>query len=189
MRRPRNGRFGDRERGQALVEFAVIVPVFMLLVFGLFDVGRAVYVNSVLSQAAREAARLGSTEAGWVGVPNPGCVGDRSAITSSNPGAHVCPANVTELKNHIVDAANGMAVSVGSIDVHISCNAGTVVDPAPTGAWTDATDDVGNACAVAGSTGDLVSVRVTHDYQPITPIISSLIGTPSLSGSASMVIN
>ena len=64
---------------------ALLITAF----FGLFDVGRAVYVNSVLSQAAREGARLGSTEAVWVAVPNAGCVSSRSAITSSNPGAHV----------------------------------------------------------------------------------------------------
>ena len=50
--------------GQALVEFALILPVFLLLLFGLIDVGRYVYMNTVLSQAAREGARLGAAEAG-----------------------------------------------------------------------------------------------------------------------------
>ncbi len=180
---------GERERGQALVEFAVILPIFLLIVFGVFDVGRAVYVNSVLSQAAREGARLGATEAGWVGVPDAGCVADKSAITSSNPGAHVCPATTAALKAHIGEAVNGMAVSVGAIDVYISCNDGSVGDPVPSGAWTDGAAEAGNACTTAASTGDVVSVRVSHVYQPITPIIGSLLGTPSLSGSATMIIN
>ena len=49
-------------RGQALAEFALVLPIFALLVFGLIDVGRAVYVNNAASQAAREGARWGSVQ-------------------------------------------------------------------------------------------------------------------------------
>jgi Flp pilus assembly protein TadG len=51
-----------RSRGQALVEFALVLPIFLLLVFGLFDLGRVVYVNNALSEAAREGARWGSVQ-------------------------------------------------------------------------------------------------------------------------------
>ena len=51
-----------QDGGQTLVEFALVVPIFMLVIFGRFDVGRAVYANSVLSQGAREGARLAATE-------------------------------------------------------------------------------------------------------------------------------
>jgi Flp pilus assembly protein TadG len=53
----------NRSRGQALVEFALTVPIFFLLLFGLIDLGRAVYVNNSMSQAAREAGRWGSVQA------------------------------------------------------------------------------------------------------------------------------
>lgn len=53
----------DRTRGQAMVEFALVVPIFFLLVFGLIDLGRAVYVNNAMSQAAREGGRWGSVQA------------------------------------------------------------------------------------------------------------------------------
>lgn len=48
----------NRDRGQALVEFALIVPIFLLILFGIFDVGRAIYAFNTINQAAREAARL-----------------------------------------------------------------------------------------------------------------------------------
>ena len=48
--------------GQALVEFALVLPIFLLLLFGLIDVGRLVYVSNAFNQAAREAARYGSVE-------------------------------------------------------------------------------------------------------------------------------
>lgn len=58
----RQDRGQEKSRGQALVEFALIVPIFLLLFFGLIDVGRAVYVNNSLAEAAREGARWGSVQ-------------------------------------------------------------------------------------------------------------------------------
>ena len=45
-------------KGQALVEFALIFPIFVLILFGLFDVGRAVFAYNTLSNAARQGARV-----------------------------------------------------------------------------------------------------------------------------------
>ncbi|HYI67022.1 MAG TPA: TadE family protein [Candidatus Limnocylindrales bacterium] len=45
-------------RGQSLVEFGLILPIFVLILVGLFDVGRAVYAYNTLNNAAREAGRL-----------------------------------------------------------------------------------------------------------------------------------
>jgi Flp pilus assembly protein TadG len=53
----------ERGRGQALVEFALVFPLLLLLVFGLIDLGRLVYANNALSEAAREGARYGSVQA------------------------------------------------------------------------------------------------------------------------------
>jgi hypothetical protein len=53
---------------QALVEFALAITVFMLLVLGTFDVARAYMAYTVVANAAREASRYGAVhvgEAGW----------------------------------------------------------------------------------------------------------------------------
>ena len=54
--RRRSGR-GRRNRGQALVEFALIIPLFLVLLVALFDLGRAVFAYNTLTNAAREGAR------------------------------------------------------------------------------------------------------------------------------------
>jgi len=57
-----------RRPAQALVEFALAIPVFMLLVLGTFDLARAYMAYTVVANAAREASRYGSVhvgEAGW----------------------------------------------------------------------------------------------------------------------------
>jgi Flp pilus assembly protein TadG len=63
-RRP-GAREKGRTRGQTLVEFALVFPLFALLLFGVIDVGRLVYVNNAISEGAREGARYGSV-AGYV---------------------------------------------------------------------------------------------------------------------------
>ena len=50
----------DSEKGSNLVEFAILAPLLILLVFGIFTVARAFNVNNTLEHAAREAARLGA---------------------------------------------------------------------------------------------------------------------------------
>lgn len=53
---PRPDRRG--RRGQALVEFALVIPLFLLLLVALFDLGRAVFTYNTLTNAAREGARM-----------------------------------------------------------------------------------------------------------------------------------
>jgi hypothetical protein len=164
--------FRDRS-GQSLVEFALVFPIFMLLLFGLIDGGRLVYQHSVLSQAAREGARLASVEASWIGVSDPGC---------GSAGGPVCPANVTAMKTDIISAANRMIApfaSIASADVFVRC------DPsggAPSGNWT------GTSCS-SNTTGHVASVRVTGTFRAITPIVSQIVGIVPMSASTSMVIH
>ena len=50
------GRRQER-RGQALVEFALIVPLFILIAIGIFEGARAIYTYNAMSNAVREALR------------------------------------------------------------------------------------------------------------------------------------
>jgi Flp pilus assembly protein TadG len=47
------------QAGQSAVEFALILPILLLLLMGVFDFGRAFYYYSVVANAAREGARAG----------------------------------------------------------------------------------------------------------------------------------
>lgn len=47
----------DGQRSQAIVEFAIIAPVLLLLLFGIIDFGRVIYYYVTLNQAVNEGAR------------------------------------------------------------------------------------------------------------------------------------
>ena len=178
--------------GQALVEFALVLPVFLLLLFGLIDGARFVYMNSVVSQAAREGARVAASEARYIGkttTDDPSCVANPGLITSANPGAHVCPAGVTgatdSLQADITAAANRMVAPFGAVaHVYFTCKPrGTI----PSAGWTNTdcpTDAQGNRLAAKNDAW----VRVDMPFQPITPILGQ-VWAPALSGSATMNLN
>ncbi len=50
----------DGEKGQALAEFALLIPIFMLLLFAIVDFGMGFYSWITVTNAAREGARLGA---------------------------------------------------------------------------------------------------------------------------------
>lgn len=63
QRSPRPCRFARRRRrGTAAVEFAVIAPLFFLLIFTVFEIGQMVMVQQILTNAARAGARRGILE-------------------------------------------------------------------------------------------------------------------------------
>ncbi len=51
-----------KRRGAAVVEFAVVAPVFVALVLGMIEFGRALMVQQMLTNASREGARVAVLE-------------------------------------------------------------------------------------------------------------------------------
>jgi len=56
-RRYRPGRGSERAGGQSLVEFSLALIPFVFLLMGVIDLGRGIWVNNGIAQAAREIAR------------------------------------------------------------------------------------------------------------------------------------
>jgi Flp pilus assembly protein TadG len=48
---------GERDRGAAAVELAFVLPVLLLIAFGMIDFGRLLHARITLTEAAREGAR------------------------------------------------------------------------------------------------------------------------------------
>lgn len=57
-----------RAEGQALTEVALVAPLFFLMLFGVIDLGRIIWANDVVANAAREGARFASVHAGTPGL-------------------------------------------------------------------------------------------------------------------------
>ena len=106
MRRLRSF-FFDRadQRAQALVEFALVLPIFLLFVSGLIDLARAVWQENTLAYAAREGTRYAIVH-GSAGNPRVGPISSTTNPTQYNTG-------------NIVNVVRQAAVGVQGVDVTI----------------------------------------------------------------------
>lgn len=94
------------ERGAAAVEMAIVLPLLMLVIGGTIDLGRLVYAEIIVSNAAREGVRLSAlgysdtqvSQRVTAAVPSAGAIGELAAtqITPcSNPPGPLSTASVT----------------------------------------------------------------------------------------------
>ena len=86
-RRPKS----SKENGAVAVEFALVLPIFLMLVFGIVEFGRAYNIQVSLSEAARETARytaIHSAESSFSAA-------DAKAVgISAAPSVALAPANI-----------------------------------------------------------------------------------------------
>jgi hypothetical protein len=85
-----------RDRGAAAVEFALVVPLLIMLVFGIIDFGYLINRVSLVNNAARDAARVASlngTHAEVVATADAaldGIPGTSVAVTCRKPDGSAC---------------------------------------------------------------------------------------------------
>lgn len=96
---------GDtRDRGAALIEAAIVLPLLILLTFGIWTTARAWNVSNTLDHAAREAARYGATIDPWDPGTSPGEV--QSVADSDLSASAIDPTTVTGCVELVADAAS-----------------------------------------------------------------------------------
>jgi len=170
---------GSRGRGQALVEFAIIIPLFLVLLMGILDFGRVVWATTSLASSAREAARYAIVHGGSAtdlcpaGPPGPDSL--RSDTTPPSVVASASCPYPSPSRQSIIDAATTAALAGGSnLTVAVCYGVGC----------SGSTDTAG----ATNARGQSVTVTVTSTVNLVTP---GLLGRPSynLSGSATMLVN
>lgn len=116
----RRSAFQSDENGAAVVEFALVLPILLLIIWGIIEIGRAFYTINIAASSVREGARLGSVCQLPLtsGVPQmtAGCVNNIKATValSFKPlGDSLKSANIT-----VSPAANGAVT--GPITVGIN---------------------------------------------------------------------
>jgi len=108
MRTPLRMLSGADDRGQSLVEFALVLPIFLLLITGLFDLARAVWQENTLAFAAREGSRYAIVH-GSAGSPQVWSGSDATNTCSNSAGSLTCQP--------LFDTVTGAAVGVANVAV------------------------------------------------------------------------
>lgn len=165
--------FAVTSRGQSLVEFALILPILVMLLMGVFDIGRVVWANDALSSAAREAARFAIVHGGAKSNPCP--VGPPDLPDTVVPAASASCPYPSPSKQSIIDVANKFAIAAGrDVTAQVCYGAGCSGD-------TD----------IAGATnrrGTPVTVTVTSS---VDMTAAGIVGwrTFTVSSSSTMLVN
>jgi Flp pilus assembly protein TadG len=174
------------QQGQSLVEFALSSVVLLLLVGGLVDIGRAIYITEALSNAAREGARHGV----WFDAPHLQSsylydaeiksVVDQELATASLPASVLknpsttCPAVTDGNSYHnppYVSSAYPSTANVTWLYICYDNSSGVDFTGPPTGQ--------GNQ--------DL-NVIVLYTYSPLTPLVGGQFGTFHLAANQHMTV-
>ena len=185
-------------RGQGLVEFALVAPLLIALVFGIFDFGRGMSANVTVTNATREGARWLSANASNYSPSN--------NYGSACPNGTTAPSTSAQLQawNQMLNA-NLSTSGVTRMTVYFYSSSH---DPSKSSAFSgwdleeDCTPDggpfTGTVNPVPGSnsgdgtyspqTGDWVEFRITYQYTTATPIIHQLVSTVTIDQSTTMVL-
>ena len=150
-----------RSRGQALVEFAFVFPVIALMTFAFIDIGRAVFAYNTLTEAARQATRV-------------------AVVNQLDPvsGPWLCQSNRPVQNTADPDWTwRGCAVMSGGT---IGVKAADVSIAYSTPGGTDL------ICSPHLNVGCLVTVTVSAQFTPITPVAGQLIGAFTMSSTSQM---
>jgi Flp pilus assembly protein TadG len=147
------------QRGQSLTEFALVLPLVVLMAFGIFDLGRGVYAYNTVANAARTGARIAAVNQ----------IADSSDCVNNRPVIDVADAHWS-IRRCTSDAAVALGVAPGDVSVSYF---------APPGS--------GISCA-SPRLGCIARVTVHYAYAPMTPLISGLVGTVTMDQVSEMPI-
>lgn len=105
MRRPPSSSRKVKDRGSVAVEFALVLPALLLILFGIIDFGRALNAQITLTGAAREGVRLAA-----LGYPNAAVQARVAAAAPSLSGVTTtvvtsCPAGAGPTADAQVDVS------------------------------------------------------------------------------------
>jgi hypothetical protein len=137
-----------RHSGQSMVEFAILAPVFFMLLLGTIDLGRGIYIYNSISDAARE--------------------GTRAAIPYDNP----LPTTNTVLGAINSKLGGGFVLTVDS------CSGQPQTSTCPATPATPNTGLIWYSSGIgqSGVGHHPVTVKITYLFQPLIPVIRDASG-------------
>ncbi len=126
-----------RLRGQALIEFALVLPILMVIMLATVDVGRAIFAYNTVSEAARTAARVA-----------------------------IVDQSLTSIQDAVITDPRITWLGLTAANV-----------PNPT-----------YGCTSPYTLGCIVTTKVTYQFQPITPLVTAVIGPITMSSTSALPI-
>lgn len=163
-----------------MVEFAMVAPLLLVLVFGCIDFGRGYYHQNQLTNAAREGVRLAILQdhvCNTLNGPLSSCQGTTSTVSNETS---VCQSILNE--GALIATANWHCSEGGTLPASGTGTAGNAyveIDQFPANASStvacDTSAGVTPTASVPRFAGNRsIEVKIDFYFRPITPVFSSL---------------
>ncbi|MFY7835924.1 MAG: TadE/TadG family type IV pilus assembly protein [Novosphingobium sp.] len=144
-------------QGATIVEFAIVLPLFMVFLVGLLDIGQMVYGKSVLTGAVHRAARASGTETRNVTQADATVL---AAIRPVLPGVTIASSRTSYFDFSDI----GRPEKWNDANGNSTCDNNEIyTDENRSGQWEE---DVGKQDS-AGDANDVVVYRVTASFEPM----------------------
>jgi Flp pilus assembly protein TadG len=157
----RGGRGGRRSaRGQSLVEFALVIPIIVLLVAAFVEIGRAVFAYNTIANAARQGARVAAVNQ----------LDDVTDCDASRPVEDPFEPHWS-IRGCVMVAASTLGIDTDNVTIAYDAPPATTL-----------------SCDPVVRVGCIAAVTVTYDYSVSTPFVSMLIGGFTMSQTSEMPI-
>ncbi|HSG45183.1 MAG TPA: Ig-like domain repeat protein [Anaerolineales bacterium] len=180
------------DKAQAIVEFAIVLPILLLLVYGLIETGRLLFIYSSVNNASRQAVRYGSTTGiGSNGVQRfEDCEGIREAaqrvdfLNAFEDGDILITYDQGDVAANTYDTCDGSGITGGSTTIDdIPENPGmrvtVTIDANFTALVPNLVPFISRPLQVISSRTLLQSVEVLPDLEDTETIIVSDLPDPS----------
>lgn len=103
-----------KNRGVALLELAIVLPLLMLMLFGILGYGILLYDQSVITSASREGARKGVVSAisGSGSGPYPACTSTTTVTTTAGAQTTAQCAAMAAISSNLITFGSGAATTI-----------------------------------------------------------------------------
>jgi len=160
----------SRSRGQSMVEFSMVLPILMLVIFGLLEVGRAVFMYAAVTNTSREAVRYATA----YGVNESNVLHYQNCAEIRNVARRVAFLMPLEDDDIVIEYDTGPELfdpdgTPDSGDEYF----GPPPDPPDIGTCDGAADGIDDGVdeTITLACGDRVVVTVTYDYHPMVSLV------------------
>ena len=143
------------ESGDALVEYAIVFLLFMTMIMGTIDFGRALYTYHYLSNVTRDAAR-------WAAVNGADCGPPPNGDNSCNGQGYMNngPVNQSNVQTFITNHTPP-GIDTGKLTTTVT--------------WPVSTDSPATCATIQNAPGCTVEVQLSYAFSFISPLVSRVI--------------
>ena len=167
---PASAAFPGTRRGVSALEFALVAPVFFILLIGVFDLSILFFLMLTLESATLDAARFGSTGA----VPEDATRDERIRQIVHGATMGLLDDKNLDIQMLVYDSYEDVAAAEWLVDINENGahdSGETFYDVNGNGEWDGDTGDPGS-----GAPNEIVVYRVSAQYRLMTPLMDDLIG-------------